>query len=146
MSEDRESVEHRVVGVVHHIDHKQWSELRQLFADTVTSDYVSLFGGSPVEQPADSLVDMWRQNLGAVTTQHLLGPLDTHVTGDRATSVCHVRALHYAAKAKSGTEWEVLGHYVFELSRVAGGFRITKLTLETFHQRGNRALMQEANT
>jgi hypothetical protein len=144
MSADRESVEHQVVSVVHHIDRKRWQELREVFADTVTTDYSSLFGGAAVEQPADSLIAMWRQNLGVVTTQHLLGPIDTRVSGDRATAVCHVRALHYAPKAKSGTEWEVLGHYIFELARAAGSFRVCKLTLETFYQSGNRSLLQEA--
>jgi hypothetical protein len=145
MSTDRESVEHQVVGLVHQIDHKRWRELRALFADTVRTDYTSLFGGSPVEQSIDSLIEIWRKSLETVTTQHLLGSIDSQVYGDRATAACHVRALHYAPKAKSGTEWEVLGHYLFELARVADGFRITKVTLETFHQTGNRALLAEAN-
>jgi hypothetical protein len=145
MSTERESVERQVVGVVHHIDRKRWKELRELFADKVTADYVSLFGGSPVEQAADSLIEMWRANLSTVTTQHLLGPIDAQVSSDKARAACHVRALHYAAKAKSGTEWEVLGHYLFELARIGGAYRITKMTLETFHQIGNRSLLAEAN-
>lgn len=144
MSPDRAPVEHHIVSVVHHIDRKRWSELREVFADQVETDYTSLFGGAPATQSADDLIANWRKNLGPVTTQHLLGPIDVQLEGDRAYAACHVRAMHYAPEAKSGAEWEVLGHYRFELRRTERGFRIVHMTLETFHQIGNRKLLQEA--
>lgn len=141
---DREQIERQVVGVVHHIDRKRWVELRALFADEVTTDYVSLFGGSVQQQAGDALIETWKSVLARVVTQHLLGPIDVEISGDRATASCHVRAMHYAAAAKSGSEWEVLGHYRFQLLRTPVGFRITGMTLETFHQTGNKNLLQEA--
>jgi len=144
MSTDREQIEHAVLGVVHHIDHKRWRELRACFADQVTTDYTSLFGGSPATQPANALIALWRETLSAVTTQHLLGPVALTLTGDRAEASCHVRAMHHAPAARSGSDWEVLGHYHFELARSGDTFNITHLTLSTFHQLGNRNLLQEA--
>lgn len=141
---DREQIERQVVGVVHHIDRKRWTELRALFADEVTTDYVSLFGGTVQQQAGDALIATWKTVLANVVTQHLLGPIDVELSGDRATASCHVRAMHYAAAAKGGKEWEVLGHYRFQLQRTSAGFRIAGMTLETFHQTGNKNLLQEA--
>ena len=138
-----EPIIHRVVGVVHDLDRKRWLELREHFAPRVTTDYVSLFGGTPVEQDASDLIALWKGNLGAVITQHLLGPVDIQPHGERIRASCHVRALHYAVAA-SGNEWEVLGHYRFELVELGDEYRIVALTLETFHQTGNRRLLEEA--
>lgn len=138
-------VERVVRSVVHHIDHKRWTELRGAFSAEVLTDYTSLFGGAPVRQAADLLIETWRGALGQVVTQHLLGPIDAQLTGaGRAHAACHVRAMHYAEHAAGGSEWEVLGHYLFELQREAGAFRIVSMTLETFHQTGNRQLLSEA--
>ena len=138
-------VERTVLLLVHHIDRKRWSELRSLFGREVLTDYTSLFGGAPVRQAADALIDSWRAALGQVVTQHLLGPIDVQLeAAGHASAACHVRALHYAGRATSGSEWEVLGHYLFELQREQTGFKIVSLTLETFHQTGNRALLSQA--
>ena len=138
-------VERTVRSVVHHIDRKRWAELREAFGTEVLTDYTSLFGGAPVRQAAELLIDTWRGALGAVVTQHLLGPIDVQLSAaDSARASCHVRALHYSPRGLSGCEWEVLGHYLFELRRDAGAFRIVGMTLETFHQTGNRQLLSEA--
>lgn len=139
-------VERAVRSVVHHIDRKRWRELRGAFGANVLTDYTSLFGGEPVRQAADLLIETWRGALGSVVTQHLLGPIDVQLTAaDRAHAACHVRALHYAEHATSGSEWEVMGHYQFELQQEAGAFVIVSMTLETFHQTGNRQLLTEAS-
>jgi hypothetical protein len=43
MSTDRKSVEHPVVGVMHHIDRKHWKKLREAVGDVVATDDTSLF-------------------------------------------------------------------------------------------------------
>lgn len=144
MTQTYEAIRHRVVRVLHHIDRKRWDELPPLFAADVTTDYTSLFPGTPVTQPASALIAGWRQNLAHVVTQHLLGPIDVAPTVDGVLASCHVRALHYAAAAVSGSEWEVLGHYHFTLVQKGDGYLIQALTLETFHQTGNRQLLSEA--
>ena len=138
-----EPIIHRVVGVVHDLDRKRWAELREHFAPRVTTDYVSLFGGTPVEQDSDDLIALWRRNLASVVTQHLLGPIDIQPHGDRIRARCHVRAMHHAAAA-SGSEWEVFGHYIFELVELGDEYRISALSLETLLQLGNRRLLEEA--
>jgi len=84
--EETEAIRTMVANVAHHIDGKRWAELRALYAETVTTDYTSLFGGTPQKQSGDDLIAGWRGLLGKVATQHLLGPIDVHSTGDAATA------------------------------------------------------------
>jgi hypothetical protein len=142
--EEGEAIRAVVANVAHHIDAKRWSELRALYAAEVVTDYTSLFGGTPQKQAGDALIAGWRGVLQKVATQHLLGPIEIAVSSDAATARCHVRAMHHAAGAPSGETWEVLGHYVFELSRAGGGWVIAKMTLETLLQVGNAKLLAEA--
>jgi len=140
-----EAIRTIVSNVAHHIDGKRWADLRALYAATVTTDYTSLFGGSPQKQSGDDLIAGWRRILGKVATQHLLGPIDVHSTGEAAQARCHVRAAHYAAKAPGGEYWELLGHYVFDLSLEGTGWKITGMKLETLFQTGNVKLLAEAS-
>jgi hypothetical protein len=141
---DLERVQSVVVRITHHIDHKQWSDLRSLYADEVDTDYTSLFGGAPQRQRGDDLIAGWQRALAAVKTQHLLGPIDVRVTGAVAVAECHVRAWHYSAGAPGGEEWVVAGHYVLALVKKAESWTITGMKLETLHQTGNLKLLEQA--
>jgi hypothetical protein len=139
-----EAVQAVVARVAHHIDARAWADLRALYADRVTVDYRSLFGGEVQARDGDALIDGWRSVLATVSTQHLLGPIDVTVDGERATARCHVRAWHCAAGLAGGDEWVVAGHYTFGLQRTGGRWAIDAMRLDTFHQSGNRALLAEA--
>ncbi len=140
----REAIEATVTGVSHFIDHKQWSELRRLYADSVQTDYTSLFGGEVQDQRGDALIVAWRTLLTPIVTQHLLGPITVDVSGDSATARCHVRGYHYAKGASGGDEWMVAGHYVFRLANEGGTWKIRAMKLETFYQTGNMKLLEVA--
>jgi hypothetical protein len=129
---------------VHEIDRKRWTELINLFAPHVETDYTSLFGGTPKIQTREDLVAGAQAALERVTTQHLLGPIDVLVEGSRSAAFCHVRALHYKPMATGGEHWEVLGHYIFKTERLPTGWAITRMQLDTFHQTGNRNLLAAA--
>ena len=143
--EDAELVRSIVASVAHHIDAKRWAELRALYADEVETDYTSLFGGTPQKQPGDALIPVWQGALGKVATQHLLGPIDVKIGGSSASASCHVRASHLAKGAPGGELWEVLGHYLFDLTRGASGWKIARMKIETLFQTGNRNLLAEAS-
>lgn len=144
MEMEIEIIRSLVASVAHHIDAKRWTELRSLYAGEVETDYTSLFGGTPQTQSGDALIAGWQTVLAGVQTQHLLGPIVVESSGSVASARCHVRAMHRAAAATSGELWEVLGHYVFELTRESGTWAITKMTLLTQLQTGNTRLLQEA--
>jgi hypothetical protein len=144
MSTELTELQAIVANVAHHVDAKRWAELRALYADQIDTDYTSLFGGTPQRQAADALIGGWRTALARVATQHLLGPIAVSLRGAQATAHCHVRAMHFVAGAAGGESWEVLGHYVFELTRGEAGWKIAGMTLETYLQLGNPKLLQEA--
>jgi len=114
---DRPAITHTVIGMLHAIDTRDWPAVRAAFADTVTTDYTSLFGGGPQRQPADSLVDGWADFLpGFDATQHLAGPLVVTVDGDTARARCAVTATHRIDDAL----WTVAGHYQVRLANTNG--------------------------
>lgn len=142
-----EAVRDTVTRVTHEVDAKRWVELRTLYADEVLTDYTSLFGGTPMKQTGDALINGWKSALAKIQTHHQLGPVAVRLAGSSATATCQLRALHQADAAPGGTQWEVLGHYVFELSRSSdGSWKIHKMTVLTRIQTGNRKLLQEATT
>jgi hypothetical protein len=141
---DRAFVQATVASVAHLIDRKRWTELRQLYSARVRTDYTSLFGGTPQEQPGDALIAAWRTLLTPVVTQHLLGPISVTIAGAEATAHCHVRGYHHVKGTPGGDEWVVAGHYVFELVRETDTWRIRSMTLETFYQTGNLKLLELA--
>ncbi|HEU5075199.1 MAG TPA: nuclear transport factor 2 family protein [Polyangiaceae bacterium] len=138
------AIERTVAGVAHFIDKKQWRELRGLYADTVKTDYTSLFGGTPQEQPGDALIGAWQKLLTPIVTQHLLGPIVVEVNGVQAVASCHVRGYHHSQGAPGGDEWMVAGHYLFALAKQDEAWRIQAMTLETFYQSGNTKLLEVA--
>jgi hypothetical protein len=141
---DREAIESTVTAVSHFIDHKQWRELRGLYAETVQTDYTSLFGGEVQNQRGDALIEAWRKLLTPIITQHLLGPIAVEVDGDSATARCHVRGYHHAQGIPGGEDWMVAGHYVFHLIKDGTMWKIRAMKLETFYQTGNAKLLEIA--
>jgi hypothetical protein len=142
---EQEAMRAAITGVSHHIDHRRWPELRELFADTVVVDYTSLFGGEVQNQKGDDLIAGWRTALTPVpVTQHFLGPIDVVIHGDTASAECHVRAHHVRRGLPGGDEWMVAGHYVFELAKDQTAWKIRKMKLETSYQTGNTKLLAEA--
>jgi hypothetical protein len=143
---DVQAVQSVVARVAHHIDGRRWPELLALFASEVETDYTSLFGGEIQKQRSEELViEGWKKILSPLeTTQHLLGPIDVRVQAGSAIAECHVRGYHRSARARSGPEWMVAGHYIFELSKVGSEWKIRKLTIQSFYQTGNSNLLRES--
>ena len=140
----REAIESTVIGVAHHIDHKAWRELRALYAESVQTDYTSLFGGEVQQQPGDALIEAWKKLLTPVVTQHLLGPIAVEIDGATATARCHVRGYHHAKGAAGGDEWMVAGHYEFGLTKDGSSWKIRSMKLELLYQTGNLQLLAVA--
>lgn len=138
------NIQNVVAEVAHRIDAKQWSGLRQLYADSVQTDYRSLFGGEIQTQTADALMEAWRGVLSPIVTQHLLGPAVVSLQGERAIADCHVRGYHYREGLPGGSEWMVAGHYEFQLRRDGGRWLIDVMTLNLSYQTGNALLLSEA--
>ena len=138
------AIRNLVARIASTIDTRAWQDLRALFADQVTTDYTSLFGGEVQRQSGDDLIAGWHRLLSPLdATQHLLGAVAVQLDNDLAVADCHVRGYHVRHGAPGGPEWLVAGRWVIELRAMAGGWRITSLTLQTFYQTGNRNLLSE---
>ena len=139
----REQAVRTLVGrIAHTIDTRRWADLRSLYADEVTTDYTSLFGGEAQRQSGDALIAGWRALLGALdATQHLVGPIDVRLDGDDATAECHVRGYHVRRGAPGGDEWMVAGQWVIRALERDGRWRVTDMTLRTFYETGNRGVL-----
>ena len=134
-----------VARVAETVDTRAWPTLRALFADEVTTDYTSLFGGAVQRQSGDDQIAAWQRLLSPLdATQHLLGAIAVQRHRDRALAACHIRAYHVRQGAPGGAEWMVAGRWLIELRPIGDGWRIAGLTLQTFYQTGNRNLLSQA--
>jgi hypothetical protein len=119
------------------VDQKNWSLARSLFTDEITVDFSSLTGAPPAKIPADALVDAWSANLGPEkTSHHQRGQALVAIEGDRAT----VYSQGYAWNKLEGNGdplWEVWGNYTHQLVKTTNGWKVTAMTFEMTHERGN---------
>ena len=119
------------------VDDKDWATARALFADRVDADFQSLSGEPPANVPAEQIVDGWRRNLSArKTSQHARTNHQVTLAADAAT----VRSVAYAwirLEGHGDPLWEVWGVYTHQFRYQDGRWRISGMTLEVTHQRGN---------
>jgi hypothetical protein len=140
-----EAVRTVVARIANTIDTRRWTELRALFADEVTTDYTSLFGGDVQHQSGDALIAAWRQVLSPLdATQHVTGAVDVQRRGTVAVAECNVRGYHVFERAPGGSEWLVAGQWIIELMESDERWLVTRMTLRTFYQTGNRDLLAQA--
>ena len=123
-------------------DRHDWPRVRGAMADTVTTDYTSLFGGEPVTQPADDLVAQWSSFLpGFDTTQHLVANHTiTTVTETTATAQADFQATHRIGKAF----WVLGGRYDYKLVKTGGRWLLTSITMTPVWETGDRDLVKQA--
>ena len=135
-------IQNVVTSNAHHLDQRQWAELRALYTDVVTYDFRSLLGGDVQDVPADDMIASWLEIHSTIdATQHLIGAVAIVIETDHATADCHVRAYHRKNGAAGGEEWMVAGHYTYELIRLEATWKIRKVRLDLLYQTGNTALL-----
>jgi ketosteroid isomerase-like protein len=131
-----ENIADIVARIAYYADARAWTELHDLFAQSVHVDYTSLFGGTPADLSAHELMTGWRAFLpGFDATQHLLGPILVETKGARASAWTHIRATHRIG----GELWVVGGRWAIALVREAA-WRIASITFEFAYQEGNTDL------
>ncbi len=136
-SEDRLAINRVVTAIAAGADRHDWDRVRGAFAQTVTTDYTSLFGGEPVTQPADALVEQWSKFLpGFEATQHLVTNISIDkISPDKARAEADFQATH---RIESDL-WVLGGRYQYELTRFGVGWRVTSLTMIALWETGDRA-------
>jgi 3-phenylpropionate/cinnamic acid dioxygenase small subunit len=122
------------------LDHRDWGLLDSFF----TEDAEGHFGG-PVLVGCEALRRMIRGHLdGCGPTQHLLGNFRIELAGDRAQSVCSVRAFHAGVGAAAGLTYEIFGEYRDALVRLPQGWRVAKRAMRVSQEIGSRDVLGPA--
>jgi hypothetical protein len=140
--EDRLAMIDAVTSIAAGADRHDWARVRSAFADEVTLDYTSLWGGTPATQTAEDIVAQWAGFLpGFDETLHLV---TNHTIagfyGDAATLEADFQAAHRIGDRN----WMLSGHYTYELARVDGAWKVDALTMTWTHESGDRSLVGQA--
>ena len=141
-SKDRLKMIDAVTAIAAGADRHDWRRVRQAFADEVTLDYTSLWGGEAATTAADDIVAQWSNFLpGFDETLHLVtNHTVTAFTRDTATMEADFQAAH-----RIGDEmWVLMGHYTYGLRKSGGSWRVDALTMTWTHETGDRGLVGRA--
>ena len=140
--EDRLAIIDAITDVAAGADRHQWPRVRAAFADSVTLDYTSLWGGEAATQSADAVVEQWSGFLpGFDKTLHLVtNHAIVDASGDTATAEADFQATHSFDEAL----WILSGHYRYRLVKAAGRWKITHMTMTATHETGDRGLVVKA--
>ncbi|WP_170464968.1 nuclear transport factor 2 family protein [Ruegeria arenilitoris] len=120
-------------------DRHDWDRVRGAFADTVTIDYTSLWGGEPATQPADALVAAWAAFLpGFDSTHHMVtNHAITALSDDTATAQADFTATHRL----DDDLWVLGGRYDYALEKSDDRWVVTSMTMTALWETGDRGLV-----
>lgn len=123
------------------VDRAAYDLAEAAFAPQIVVDYTSLWGGEAnTTTPAD-LMDAWRGIVpGFDATWHELGPVAVTIDGDTATASAPVDGRHWIGERL----WRPVGTYHWDLSRMDGSWKVTRMVFTLSQEAGDRALATEA--
>jgi hypothetical protein len=123
------------------VDRAAYDLAEAAFAPTVVIDYTSLWGGEPATMTPEALMEAWRGIVpGFDTTWHELGPVDVAIDDDTATATASVDGRHWIGDRL----WRPIGQYYWDLERIEGDWRVTRMEFDMTKEIGDRALAAEA--
>lgn len=140
--EDRVAIVDTITDIAAGADRRDWQRVRGAFADRVTLDYTSLFGGEPQTSSGSEVVDQWSAFLpGFDATQHLVTNYTIKsVDGERAAAEADFQAAHRIGSVM----WVLMGRYSYDLVEVDGEWKVSRLVMTWTHETGDRDLAAQA--
>lgn len=135
----------RVISVVSSIplavDLAAYDLAEQAFAPSVTIDYTSLWGGEPSTMTPGELMTAWRGIVpGFDATWHELSAVKASVSGERATARALVDGRHWIGDRL----WRPIGSYEWELAKLDGKWKVTRMTFLMSQEEGDRSVAELA--
>jgi len=119
-------------------DLKDWKTVRSFFTDEVDVDFTSLTGGGAAKIKADELIGAWETNLFAEKkTFHQRGNHRIEIDGDKAIVYSKAYAFNLLESGEVTGLWEVWGNYTHALCRTEDRWKVSAMTLDVIHQRGD---------
>lgn len=123
------------------VDRAAYALAEAAFAPEVVIDYTSLWGGDPATMTSADLMTAWRGIVpGFDATWHELGPVAVDIDGATATATASVDGRHWIGQDL----WRPVGHYHWDVIKVDGEWRVSRMVFEMTQEIGDRALAAEA--
>lgn len=137
--------EARVISLVSSIplavDLADYDLAERAFASRITIDYTSLWGGEPQQMTPAELMTAWRGIVpGFDATRHEIADVTAVVDGDRAQASAFVDGRHYLGDRV----WRPVGTYDWQLEKIDGAWKVTRMTFNLTQEIGDRSLASEA--
>lgn len=122
------------------IDLRDWDRFRSLFADSVEFDYSSI-GEVAATLAPDEIANTARQDLGGFqATQHVITNHLINLTGNEASCLAHVRAMHFLPNDRGESLLEMGGYYQAGLIKPNSVWKIKRWKFIVLWSRGNQEL------
>ena len=123
------------------VDRAAYDLAEAAFAPEIVIDYTSLWGGEPTTMTPSALMNAWRGIVpGFDATWHELGPVTVTINGDTASAHAFVDGRHWIGERL----WRPVGNYHWDVERIDGTWRVTRMEFEMTEEIGDRALVAEA--
>jgi hypothetical protein len=144
--QDRSDIIEAATRLFWYIDIRDWDALAGVFAEQVTLDYTSIWGGQPTVATPTQIQGEWSTLLGAFdATQHLLGNHLVTTDGDKAELTAVFQAVHLLANPFGSPRWTLGGAYRITLERGARGWLIDAVTMTATWADGNKDILTLAS-
>jgi hypothetical protein len=123
------------------VDRAAYDLAERAFAPSIVIDYTSLWGGEPAIMTPKDLMAAWRGIVpGFDGTWHELSNVTATVTGDTAKASAFVDGRHWI-----GTRlWRPVGNYHWDLAKIDGEWKVTRMEFAMTQEIGDRAVAGEA--
>ena len=119
------------------LDARDWAGLADVFADDIELDF-GMWQATDLESVRANI----RRFLDPCgPSQHLLGNYRIEIDGDRASSRCYCRVMHFGKDEHAGKTYETWLEYSDEWIRGAKGWRSVKRTAHATMQQGDPTLL-----
>lgn len=136
---DPAAISQSITDIAAGADRHDWTRVRTAFADTVTTDYSSLWGGEPVTQSADDLVAGWAGFLpGFDITHHMV---TNHTITDLTETTARAEADFTATHRIDQDLWVLGGRYSYELVKSDANWLVSSMTMTALWESGDRGLV-----
>lgn len=122
---DRELIKEVVIRLFVHTDDRNWSGVRECFADKVVFDAQSLTGEAAQTVPASFIISGWEVGLeGVHALHHQVGNFLISVQNGSAEVFCYGTALHYLPNDSGRNTRTFVGSYDLHLVKLNGDWKI----------------------
>ncbi|WP_219893442.1 nuclear transport factor 2 family protein [Aquisediminimonas profunda] len=122
------------------LDLGDWPLYRKCFADRIRVDFERLTGFPEIEVDADAWTRFAELALGQVRRHHQYSNFAAKLEGERATAITYMVARHFKATDRGGSTNTQYGWYENSFQKLAGEWKIVRLSHQFQWVSGNDAL------